>query len=96
VPSYRHRVPAGMGLVVGPGRRRQPSMCWINTATDLAPLSWRRIIGMALTTGMVTIVTHMYESRLAAEVQCKWLRVGSSLGRPRTREHMAHTCDNGQ
>jgi hypothetical protein len=23
VPSYRHRVPAGTGLVVGPGRRRQ-------------------------------------------------------------------------
>ena len=31
MPSYRHRVPAGTGLVVGPGRRRQPSTCWINT-----------------------------------------------------------------
>jgi hypothetical protein len=72
VPAYRHRLPAGTGLVVRPGRRRQHSMCWINTATNLAPLSWRRIIGMALTTGIVTIVTHRYESRLAAEAQCKW------------------------
>ena len=70
--AYRHRVPAGMGLVLGPGHRRQPSMRGINTATNLAPLSWRRIIGMALTTGIVTIVTHRYESRLVAEAQCKW------------------------
>ena len=69
MPSYRHRVPAGMGLVVGPGRRRQPSTCWINTATGLAPLSWRRIIGMALTTGTMTIVSHRYESCPADEVK---------------------------
>jgi hypothetical protein len=26
VPAYRHRVPAGMGLGVAPGRRCQPSI----------------------------------------------------------------------
>ena len=38
VPSYLHRVPAGTGLVVGPGRRHQPSTCWIKV-TCLAPFS---------------------------------------------------------
>ena len=56
MPAYRHRVPAGRGLVVGPGRRRQPSTCWINTVTGLAPLSGRWIIVMAITRGIVTIV----------------------------------------
>ena len=56
MPSYRHRVPAGRGLVVGPGRRRQPSMCWINKVTCLALFLWMRIIGMAITKGIVTIV----------------------------------------
>jgi hypothetical protein len=44
VPSYPHRIPAGRGLVVGPGRRRQSSRCGISTATGLAHLSSRRII----------------------------------------------------
>ena len=56
MPSYRHRVPAGRGLVVGPGRRRQPSTCWINKVTCLALFLWMRLIGMAITKGIVIIV----------------------------------------
>jgi hypothetical protein len=56
VPSYRHRVQAGTGLAVGPGHRRQPSTCWINKVTCLAPFLWMQIIGMAITRGIVTIV----------------------------------------
>jgi hypothetical protein len=55
--------------VVGPGRRRQPSRCGINTVTWLAPFLWMQIIGMALTTGIVTIVPHRYESCPADEVK---------------------------
>jgi hypothetical protein len=44
MPADRHRGLAGMGLVVGPGNRRQPSRCGISTATGLAHLSSRRII----------------------------------------------------
>ena len=56
MPSYRHRVQAGIGLVVGPGRHRQLSTCWIKKVTCLAPLSWRWIIVMAVTRGIMKIV----------------------------------------
>jgi hypothetical protein len=58
VPSYLHHVQAGTGLAVGPGHRRQPSTCWINKVTCLAPFSWMQIIGIAITRGIVTIVPH--------------------------------------
>ena len=51
MPSYLHRIPAGTGLAVGPGHRRQPSMCGINTVTGLAPFLGMQIIGMAITSG---------------------------------------------
>jgi hypothetical protein len=60
-----------MGLVVGPGRRRQPSRCGIIKVTGLTPLSWRWIIVMALTTGIVTIIPHRYELCPAAEAERK-------------------------
>jgi hypothetical protein len=41
---------------VGPGRRRQPSTCWINKVTCLAPFLWMQIIGMAITWGIEKIV----------------------------------------
>jgi hypothetical protein len=74
VPSYRHRVPAGMGLVVAPGRRHQPATCGIMKVIGLTPLSWRWIIVMAITRGprgIVTVVPHRYEPRPAAESERK-------------------------
>jgi hypothetical protein len=71
VPSYRHRVPAGTGLVVVPGRRRQPSTCWIDKVTCRAPFSRGRIIGMVITSGTMTIVSHRHEPRPAAEAERK-------------------------
>jgi hypothetical protein len=56
VPSSRHRVPAGTGLVVGPGRHRQLSTCWIKKVTCLAPFLWMQIIGMAITRAIMKIV----------------------------------------
>ena len=58
MPAYRHRVPAGMGLGVAPGRRRQPSTRWINRVPCLAPFLWRRIIGMATTREIVKTFPH--------------------------------------
>jgi hypothetical protein len=56
VPSYLLSVPAGTGLVVGQERLRQPSTCWINMVTCLAPFLWMQIIGMAIIRGIVKIV----------------------------------------
>jgi hypothetical protein len=56
VLSYRRSVPAGTGPVVGLGRRRQPSTCWINRGTCLALFSWMQIIGMEITREIIKIV----------------------------------------
>ena len=56
MPSYLLSDPVGTGLVVGPGRCRRPSACWIKKVTCLAPCLWMQLIGMAITRRIVTIV----------------------------------------